>query len=333
MKWSTARIVRFVIFSFSVVFLAQTAAQAKITRYLTGSAANVSPTLYGPAHDLGGGGADVDPAIQWMIDTVRGCTSCATKVDVVVIRASGSNGYNAPIYAMNGVDSVETIVLTQRRDSSNSSVITAVQNAEVIFFAGGDQCTYVSNFKGTPIETAVESVYNRGGAVGGTSAGMAIQSEFVYDACGGSVTSSEALQNPYRSSVTFTTDFFNWYDLYDTVTDTHFQERDRMGRLMVFLARQIKDGRAASVLGIAANEATSVVVDADGYARVMGDGNAYFVLANHQPEVCEPNRPLTFSNYRIWRLRDGDTFDLRATPTTGYYQVSVNNGVLSGNPY
>ena len=309
------------------------AAEAKVTRYLTGNAADVQPTLTTATLNFGGGGTDVDPAIQWMIDKARGCTDCAAKVDVVVLRASGSNGYNAPIYAMNGVDSIETLVITDRRDALKSAVVAAIQNAEVIFFAGGDQCNYVKYFKGTAIERAVESVYQRGGSIGGTSAGLAIQSEFVFDGCQGSTVSAEALSNPYHSSISFTYDFFAWNNLQTTLTDTHFAQRDRMGRLLVFLARQIKDGRSATAFGIAVNEATSVVVDENGLARVLGSGAAYFVLADHAPETCAAGQPLTFSNFKIWKISPNQTFDLRNRPTTGFYQISVTNGVLSANPY
>jgi cyanophycinase-like exopeptidase len=150
-------------------------AQGKVTRYLTGNAADVIVPLAGPAHDLGGGGTDVDAALQWIIDQVRGCTGCATKIDVVILRSSGSNGYNDYIYAMNGVDSVETLVITAAKDSNTAAVEATVRNAEVVFFAGGDQCDYVKYFKGTKVETAAESVYAKGGGVGGTSAGLAIQ--------------------------------------------------------------------------------------------------------------------------------------------------------------
>ena len=308
-------------------------AQAKVTRYLTGNAADVAPALAGPAHDFGGGGTDVDAALQWIIDQVRGCTSCATKVDVVILRSTGSNGYNDYIYAMNGVDSVETLVITKASDSNTAAVETTVRNAEVVFFAGGDQCDYVKNFKGTRVETAVEAVYARGGGVGGTSAGFAIQGEFTYDACSGSVASSQALDNPYHRSVTFTYDFFNWAHMDGVITDQHFVVRDRMGRTLAFLARQIRDGRATSALGMAVNEATSVVVDKNGLATVMGDGPAYFILADHPPEVCEPRTPLTYSNYKIWRVPAGGTYDLANRPTTGFYLISVTNGALSGDPY
>lgn len=315
------------------VLLLASPAEAKVTRYLTGNAADVAPVLAGPAHDFGGGGTDVDAAIQWMIDQVRGCTSCATKVDVVILRSTGSNGYNDYIYAMNGVDSVETLVVTSARDSNTAAVETTVRNAEVVFFAGGDQCDYVKYFRGTLVETAVESVYARGGGVGGTSAGMAIQGQFTYDACAGSVTSSQALANPYHKSITFTYDFFDWANMQGTVTDQHFVVRDRMGRTLAFIARQIRDGRASSAWGVAANEVTSIVVDRNGLARVFGDGPAYFILGDHFPEVCEPRLPLTYSNFKIWRVPSGGTFDLRNRPTTGFYTVSVNAGALSGDPY
>ena len=317
----------------ALLLLPAAEARAKVTRYLTGNAADVSPALFGPAHDFGGGGTDVDAALQWIIDQVRGCTSCATKVDVVILRSTGADGYNDYIFAMNGVDSVETLVITAARDSNTAAVEATVRAAEVVFFAGGDQCDYVKNFKGTLVEAAVESVYARGGGVGGTSAGLAIQGEFSYDACTGSVTSSQALLDPFHREISFTYDFFNWANLGGVITDSHFVTRDRMGRTMAFVARQIRDGRAASALGMAVNEATSVVVDKNGLARVFGEGPAYFVLADHVPEVCERRTPLTYSDFKIWKVPAGGTFDLANRPTTGFYLISVTNGQLSGDPY
>ena len=228
----------------SAVLCCSGAAEARVTRYLTGNPADVSPPLFGPAHDLGGGGSDVDAAIQWLIDEVRGCTDCAATLDVVVLRASGSNGYNDYIYGMRGVDSVETLVITSPSDSNRANVRGAVQQAEIVFFAGGDQCDYVRNFKGTAVETAVESLYARGGGVGGTSAGLAIQGEYIYDACTGSVTSGQALANPYHPQHQLQLRLLRLEPTSsDTITDTHFVARDRMGRTLAFLARQIQDGR------------------------------------------------------------------------------------------
>lgn len=306
-------------------------AAAQVTRYLQGNPADVN-RIAGPVLNLGGGGLDVDEAIQWMIDQVRGCTDCTNKVDVVVVRASGGAGYNAPIAAMNGVDSVETLVIRSREDANRADVADTIRNAEVLFFAGGDQCQYTRNFKGTGVETAVEFVYAKGGGIGGTSAGAMIQSDFVYNACSDTVESEDALADPYED-ILFTYDLFKWANLQNTIADTHFDRRDRMGRTMTFIARLIRDGIADNGLAIAVNEGTSVLVDQKGLARVMGKGPAYFVLGDHMPEVCEPQTPLTFSNYKIWRVRNGDTFNLKNRPQTGYYLRSVTNGKIDSNPY
>lgn len=316
-----------------VLFIRIQPVDAKVTRYLTGNVADVQPVLHGPALDLGGGSTDVDEAFQSMFDQVRGCSNCNSKLDVVILRASGADGYNDYLFAMNGVDSVETLVITSRKDADTEAVETTVLNAEVVFFAGGDQCDYVSFFKGTRVETAVESVYARGGGLGGTSAGCAILGDFTFDACNGTITSADALDNPYNRRVSFTFDFFHLQDFQGTITDQHFQQRDRMGRLMTFIARLIQDGFATGVLGIAVNEQTSLVVDQHGVATVMGDGPAFFVVGDHSPEVCQPKIPLTFTNYKIWSRQVGQTFNLRNRPTSGYYLRSVVNGIIQGDPY
>jgi len=309
-------------------------AAAKITRYLTGNPGDVAAgPLAGPALNLGGGGTDVDAALQVMIDLARGCTSCATKVDVVILRASGADGYNDYIFAMNGVDSVESLVITKATEANSAAVVATVSNAEVVFFAGGDQCNYVKLFKGGALEAAVESVYARGGSIGGTSAGMAIQGEFIYDGCTGSATSAEILANPFHRNATFTYDYFSWNDMGDVLTEQHLVTRDRMGRLFGFLARQIQDGKTPSALGVAADEVTSIVVDENGLATVYGEGNAYFVLADHFPELCQARKPLSYSGYKMWRRSPGETFNMRNRPTTPDYTISVTGGVLSGNPY
>ncbi|MCM0594438.1 MAG: Type 1 glutamine amidotransferase-like domain-containing protein [Gloeotrichia echinulata CP02] len=294
----------------------------------------ILPSLAGPVLLLGGGGPDVEEAIQWMINEVRGCNNCDTKVDVVVIRSYGSHDYNRLIYDMRGVRSVETLIISNRDDANRTDIFDKVRQADVIFFAGGDQCEYIRKWHNTKLEFAVKSVYARRGGIGGTSAGAMIQSEYVYDACAciDSVESKDALADPYQN-LTFTYNFFQWHNLRGSVVDTHFDSRKRMGRIMAFIARQIQDGVCESALGIAISEETSVVVDKYGLAKVMGRGAAYFVLADHLPEECKPRTPLTFHDYKIWRVPRGDTFDLKNRPTRGYYLRSVKRGRIDSDPY
>ena len=323
-----------VLFSLLIGVLLITQVAAKETRYLTGNAADVKLKLHGPAYNLAGGGGDVVPAMQWLINQVRGCEDCFVKLDVVVMRSSGADGYNDFIYKINGVDSVETLVIKSREDSNSAIVEATIGNAEIIFFAGGDQCNYVRYFKGTKVEKAVERVHSKGGGIGGTSAGLAIQGSAVYDACsGGSAQSPQSLRNPYHADISFTYDFFDWPIMKGTITDTHFVERNRMGRLLSFIARQIRDGKYNRMLGVAVERETSVVVDKKGLARILGKGPAYFVLGDHKPEVCEPGLPLTYSNYKVWKVASDKTFDLKNRPANAHYLVSVEDGKILSGPY
>jgi cyanophycinase-like exopeptidase len=154
-----------------------------------------------------------------------------------------------------------------------------------------------------------------------------IQSDFVFNACGESVNSIQALSNPYED-ISLTSNFFDWKYLENTVIDTHFKQRDRQGRLMTFLARLIRDGETKIALGIGIDEETSLIINQAGLGEVMGKGSVYFILAEHFPEQCEPQTPLTFKNYRVWQKRSGETFNLADQPQTADQLISVEQGKL-----
>lgn len=304
-----------------------------LQRFLSGSAADQQPALQGPNLLLAGGGQDQVEAMQAQIDQIRGCTNCDTTIDMVVVRSSGADGYNSMLSELKGLDSIETLLITERKAAEQPEVAETVARAELVFFAGGDQCRYVSLFKGTALERAVKSVFARRGGVGGTSAGLAIQGDLVYDACQGSVTSAEALANPYHEDISLTENFFDWPQMRWTLTDTHFTQRDRMGRLMTFLARGIQETGVPTLTGIAVDEATAMLVNGQGLARVFGRNQVYLVQANHPAEQLQPGLPLSYSNFQIWRLRPGQQFDLKQRHPADAYSISVNQGQLSGNPY
>jgi cyanophycinase-like exopeptidase len=105
-----------------------------------------------------------------------------------------------------------------------------------------------------------------------------------------------------------------------------------MGRLMAFVARQIQDGKSSTAYGLGVDQDTTVLIDSSGLGRVYG-GSAYIVLGDHAPERCQSRRSLTFSNFKIWKLTDGSSYNFANRPSSGYYLRSVTNGVISSNPY
>ncbi len=87
------------------------------------------------------------------------------------------------------------------------------------------------------------------------------------------------------SRISLTQGFLDIPILKAIITDTHFARRDRMGRLLVFLARLNEpDGKALpgnvpTIHGIGVEERAAVLVEPDGKARVVGYGDAYFIDA------------------------------------------------------
>lgn len=60
---------------------------------------------------------------------------------------------------------------------------------------------------------------------------MMVLGQFIYTAQSGSATSDEALKNPYQQDITLGTAFLQTSPfLKGVIGDTHFYQRDRMGR-------------------------------------------------------------------------------------------------------
>ncbi|GAB3641468.1 cyanophycinase [Spirosoma arcticum] len=263
--------------------------QPNYTAWVVGDTADAKTQPLGGVV-LAGGSADVDEAMRWFLQRANGG-------DVVIIRASGSNGYNDYLYQKLDVkvNSVETILVNSRALASDTDIIRKMRNAEALFFAGGDQANYVNFYQNTPLADAFNDRIAQGAIIGGTSAGCAILGQLYFSAKEGSIDSNEALSNPFDTRVTIgTSNFLKQPLLVNTLTDQHYTNRNRHGRHLVFLARTVTDG-AAQPRGIGIDEKTAVCVLTDGTARVFGQGEAYFLLpAPAKPETCRAGQPLTW---------------------------------------
>src|SRR5690242_1860615 len=287
--------------------------------------AQQSPTL-SPGLVLMGGGTDVDAAFQWMCERAGGG-------DFVVIRTSGTDAYNPYIQQLcPQMDSVETIIITSVEGANSAYVSSHIQNAEALWIAGGDQSTYVNLWRGTAVQTGVNYLLNTKQApVGGTSAGLAVLSQFIYTGELGSVTSSQALANPFHRYVTLDRDLFQSTLGQNKLYDSHFVTRDRMGRSLVFLARIVNNGWAAQPRGIGIDEQTALLVLPTGAATMVGVGAAYFLQAPGPAQVLADKTPLTYLNIGVYKVPQGGTFNLSTWSGTGgvAYTLNVNNGSLT----
>lgn len=273
-----------------------------------------------------GGSTEDDNGMRWFLERANGG-------DVLVIRTSGSDGYNDYLYSQLGVavNSVETLVFNNPSASNDAYVQSKITQAEAIWIAGGDQWNYISYWRNTAIDSLInEGLQNRNIAIGGTSAGMAILAGHYFSAQYGTVSSVTALLNPFDMDVTVdNTPFVDLPLLSDVVTDSHYDDPDRKGRHVVFMARMLNDNGVIAK-GIACDEYTAVCIDETGMASVFGeypdyDDNAYFLQVNceypfNAPETILANTPLT------WNM-NGKALKVYMTrgTTNGSQQFDLNN--------
>ena len=334
-------------FSLSILFILTlniSFSQTAYTSYFIGDVNDVTTvSQYGIC--LMGGATEDDNAMNWFLNKSGGG-------DIVVIRSTGTNGYNSYFFSGLGVtvNSVETIVINSVAAANDPYVRQQLRNAEAVFIAGGNQFDYISYWKNTAVDSALNYLINvKHCPIGGTSAGMAIQGQAYFSAAISSIASATALSNPYNTAVTIgNNDFIHHPILNRVITDTHFDNPDRRGRITTFLARLFQDSTAA-FYGIACDEYTAVCIDDQGIAKVFGgfptyDDNAYFIQANcmlpNTPEVCAASTPLTWNRnnaaLKVYNIKGdsngANSFDLNnwTNGTGGSWQNwSANSGTMT----
>jgi len=308
--------------------------------YVTGNPGWVT-TNHQEGYMYMGGGAESDEAMEWMASKTAGG-------DVVVIRTNNSGGYNDYLYYdIGGVDSVHTLVIDRSSFADSTYVETVIKNAEALFIAGGDQAEYYSLWKGTKVETAIHYLMDtKKTVIGGTSAGMAVLADvdYIQDSLG--VYSTEALYNPYHIYMNYLKDDFLWGipNTYGIITDAHFSERDRLGRVIAFMARMIVDGdrTVRQTRAMACDEGTALCIEADGLVKVFGWSGykdyVYFFKADTTPDRCVPDQALHWVNavtvYKVRGLPKGvNTFNLATWTGSGgtWESVNVANGVIDND--
>lgn len=295
-----------------------------LVSWQTGSNEDQVTEPMGPGLLLIGGGLEPDDAFLWWNQQLNGG-------DVVVLRTSGADGYNDYIYSDLGhVDSVLTLMITSRTLADDPWVTDQIQKAEGIFLAGGDQSTYILNWKDTSLQEALMFAWNKGALLGGSSAGLAVLGEFIFDAKEGTVYSDEALANPYDKEVSLSRDFLTIPFLQRVITDSHFSDRDRMGRLITFIARLRQDNWADAVWGLGIDEGTAITVDKTGASTVYGNGAVYWISGVEMPQRCESATPLTYGPVSVVKFLSGDVFSLPSGNGAGTsYEVSADDGTLT----
>ncbi|MGK7900556.1 MAG: cyanophycinase [Hormoscilla sp.] len=204
------------------------------------------------------------------------------------------------IFAEMGAQEIKAIDIRARAQGDDQQWKEYVENCTGVFMTGGDQLRLCALLADTPVMEIIRSRTKAGEiTLAGTSAGAAVMGQEMI-AEGGSG------EYPNRSLVDLTTGLGI---VPEVIVDQHFNNRNRMGRLVSAIA--IFRYR----LGMGIDEDTCALVERDGTIMVMGKGNVTIVDPSEMKYTNEPyvtaTAALSVYNLRVHILSHGDRYNLR----------------------
>jgi beta-aspartyl-peptidase (threonine type) len=282
--------------------------------YAIGDASAPTPGRVQPGLMLVGGGDWPHDAVRWMSERMG-------HGRLVILRASGDVEAQEEWYRdIGGIASARTFVFSDRSASSDPVVLDALRKADGIFIAGGDQANYVRFWKDTPVAQALDAHVRAGKPLGGTSAGLAILGAWGYGALdGGSMVSEDALRDPLNPGMTLVDGFLHMPFLEHVITDTHFGVRERLGRLVAFVA-DIRARGDAGIVGLGVDQDAALCVDGDGIGRLFSGvpgGAASLVVPRVPPARLEAGKPLEISGVDVTGVGVDSRIDLKTMKVDG----------------
>ena len=203
-----------------------------------------------------GGGKDLDDAFRWLCGKGNGG-------DFLILRANGDDDYNPYVNKLCHTNSVATLIIPDRATAQAPEVAEIIRKAEAIFIAGGNQANYTQNWKGTPVEQALNANIAAGKPIGGTSAGLAVLGEYIYSAEGDKpddpdLSSAEVLKDPFNAHVILRRDFLRIDLLRNNLTGSRILPNATAWAARWAFSRIINDGWSRDPKAIAVDERNAV---------------------------------------------------------------------------
>ena len=222
---------------------------------------------------------------------------------IVVISTASSLGALAGekykgVFGELGVKHVRPVHAVTRPQANDETTALTLRDATGIFLTGGNQLRLASTIGGTRLADAILERFRHGAVVAGTSAGAsAMSSHMIAFGASGATPKHRMAQLAAGLGL-----------LPGVIVDQHFQQRNRLGRLLSLIAQN------PSLLGLGVDEDTAGVVGPDHVLEVIGRGSITVVdgsASETDAWEIKGHRPLMISGVVLHSLPAGYRFDLR----------------------
>jgi cyanophycinase len=197
-----------------------------------------------------------------------------------------------------GVSDVRGLRPLTREEANDADLAGQIADATGIFMTGGNQLRLSSVIGGTALGRAIIERHRHGTLVAGTSAGAsAISTHMVAFGTSGATPKQRMTQMSAGLGL-----------LPGVIIDQHFEQRNRLGRLLALVAQ------SPALLGMGVDEDTAALVSPSGVMEVIGKGSVMILdPARLQTDAYEVkrHRPIMVSGVILHSLPSGYRFDLR----------------------
>ena len=176
-----------------------------------------------------------------------------------------------------------TVLHTRDRDEANSAkFIEPLKKARAVWFSGGRQWRLADSYLHTKVHDELWRLLDRGGVIGGSSAGATIQGSYL---ARGDTKTNTIMMGDHEEGMGF---------LKNTAIDQHLLRRNRQFDLIEIIEAK------PELLGLGIDESTAIIVRGD-FFEVIGKG--YVAVYDHNT--------ILDSGGEFYFLAPGDRFNLK----------------------
>ena len=263
--------------------------------FLNGQNSKNNEVYIGPENGslvIVGGAMKSDEIIDRFIELAGGINASI----VVIPTASGNEDYNKnPSFARTlrnlGATNVSILHTTNRNIANTQSFTNTLVNANGVWFEGGRQWRLVDSYKNTLTEKMIGKVLERGGVIGGSSAGATIQGSFL---ARGDTQNNQFMMGDHQEGFNF---------MKNVAIDQHVLARNRQFDMFEILKKH------PELLGIGIDEDTAIIVQGNQF-EVIGENYVLIYDGTFWSGEGSDLKNLPEKSNLFYFLRSGDKYDL-----------------------
>lgn len=230
-----------------------------------------------------GGGKLVPQIVEKFIELAGGRDSAF----VIIPTADGNDHPAGPensFLVKAGCNDVTVLHTKDRAMANSEDFVKPLQRARGVWFNGGRQWRLVDSYLNTRTQRELNAVLERGGVIGGSSAGATIQGSYLVR---GAREGNETMMAPgYEEGLGF---------LRGVAIDQHLLTRHREIDLLQVIEKH------PQLLGIGLDESTAIVVQ----------GDQFEVIGQSKVAIYNPHHVAGADGQRYYFLTPGDRFNLQ----------------------